>query len=88
MKCSLFHTYDQLVKQADVLQDISTKIQPETVERVQIAIAEDILFFQGVCSQETGKDLIEQFLAGEIEIKAATIEAARILVNLVLGEPL
>lgn len=88
MKNNIFHTYDHLVKQADLLREISTDIEPSTVDMVHVAIAEDILFFEMVCNNETRDQLLEQFLAREIEIRAGTIEAARILVNLVLGEPL
>lgn len=88
MKSNVFHTYDYLLKQADLLQDVSIDIPPSTVNRVQVAISEDILFFDLVCNQETSAHMLEKFLAGEIDIRAGTIEAARILVNLVLGEPL
>jgi hypothetical protein len=88
MKSNVFYTYDHLVKQADVLQEVSIDIPASTVDRVQVAISEDILFFDMVCNGETSPQMLEKFLSGKIDIRAGTIEAARILVNLVLGEPL
>jgi hypothetical protein len=88
MKANLFLTQHDLMRQAELLQEVSVDIDPATVDLIQIAIAEDIQFFEMLHNQETRNQLLERFLAGEIEIRAGTIEAARILVNLVLGEPL
>ncbi|OGO16946.1 MAG: hypothetical protein A2Z14_10265 [Chloroflexi bacterium RBG_16_48_8] len=86
-KTNLFLTHHDLMRQAELLQGVSRDVDPATVNLVQAAIAEDILFFEMVSNHETRGQLLGQFLAGEIEIRAGTIEAAQILVNLVLGEP-
>jgi len=46
MKTSVFQTYEDLLHQAELLQKVSQDFDPVKVEMVQIAIAEDILFFE------------------------------------------
>jgi hypothetical protein len=87
MKTSVFQTYEDLLHQGEVLQEISQAFDPDIVEMVQVAIAEDILFFEMISNQENRKELLDQYISGKLELKAGTIEAARILVNLILGEP-
>ena len=87
MKTSVFQTYDALLHQAELLQKVSHDFDPAKVEMVQIAIAEDILFFEMISNQENRKQLLNQYLSGELALKSSTIEAARLLVNLILGEP-
>ena len=87
MKTSVFQTYEDLLHQAELLQKVSQDFDPAVVEMVQIAITEDILFFEMVSNQENRKQLLNQYISGELELKTGTIEAARILVNLILGEP-
>ena len=86
MKCNIFQTHHDLMRQAELLQEVSRDIDPATIEEVQIAIAEDIRFFEMIHCRETRDQLLQQYLIGEIEIRAGTNEAAQILVNLVLGE--
>ncbi len=86
-KTNVLLTHHDLMRQAELLQEVSMDIDPATVGRIQIAITEDIEFYEMLHHQETRNQLLERFLAGEIEIRAGTIEAARILVNLILGEP-
>jgi len=88
MKTRLFLAHEDLLRQAKLLQDFSNDIDPATIEEIQDAITEDILLFEMLHNQETRDQLLGKFLAGEIEIRAGTTEAAQILVNLVLGEPL
>ncbi len=87
-KMNVFLTHHDLMRQAELLQELSVDMDPATVDLVQGAIAEEIQFFEMLHNQETQVQLIQQFLAGEIDIRAGTSEAAQILVNLVLGEPL
>lgn len=87
MKTSIFQTYEDLLHQAELLQEVSQDFDPAVVEMVQIAITEDILFFEMISSQDNPKQLLNQYISGELELKTGTIEAARILVNLILGEP-
>jgi hypothetical protein len=87
MKTSIFQSYEDLVHQAELLQKVSLDFDPAKVEMVQIAIAEDILFFEMISNQENREQLLNQYMSGELELKTGTIEAARILVNLILGEP-
>ena len=74
------------MRQTELLQEVSRDIDPATIKEVQVAIAEDIRFFEMIHSRETRDQLLQQFLVGEIEIRAGTNEAAQILVNLVLGD--
>jgi hypothetical protein len=83
-----FLTHTDLLKQADLLQDVSREINPATIDLVQIAIVEDIQLFEMLHNQETRDQFLQQLLISETELRAGTIEAAQILVNLVLGEPL
>jgi hypothetical protein len=87
MKTSIFQTYEDLLHQGEILQEISHDVNPAIVDMIQVAIAEDILFFEMISNQENRKQLLDQYIAGELELKSGTIEAARILVNLILGEP-
>ena len=87
MKTNIFQTYDDLLHQAELLQQVSHDFDPSKVEMVQVAIAEDILFFEMISNQENRKKLLNQYISGELKLKTGTIEAARILVNLILGEP-
>jgi hypothetical protein len=77
-----------LLKQAEILQEVSVDLDPATVDLIQFAITEDMQFWEMLYNEETKNQLLERFLTGEIDLRAGTIEAARILVNLVLGEPL
>ena len=54
------------------------------VEEVQAAIARDIALFEAAAGPEAGFELIQQFEAGEIEASPEAVEAARILVDLIL----
>ena len=46
MKTNVFQTYDDLVRQAELLQEVSHDFDPTEVDLVQVAIAEDVLFFE------------------------------------------
>ena len=87
MKTSLFQTHEDLLHQEELLLEISHHFDPKIVDLVQVAIAEDILFFEMISNHKTRRLLLDQYLSGELDLKAGTIEAARILVNLILGEP-
>jgi hypothetical protein len=87
-KTKVLLTQHDLRMQTELLQEVSVHIDPSTVDRVQAAITEDLLFCEMLHNQETREQLLEKILAGESEISAGTIEAVRILINLVLGEPL
>jgi len=87
-KTNVLLAYHDLTRQAELLQEFSSSIHPAIIEKVQDAITEDILLFEMLHNEETRDQIIDKFLAGEIEIRAGTTEAAQILVNLVLGEPL
>ena len=87
MKTSVFQTYEDLIHQAELMQEVSHNFDPTLVDMVQIAIAEDVLFFEMVHNQGNRRQLFDQYITGELQLKTGTIEAARILVNLILGEP-
>ena len=86
-KTNVFQTRHDLMRQAEILQEVSTDLDPTTIDLVQAAIAEEFLLCEMLRNQKTRDHLLETFLADEIKVSAGTIEAARILVNLVLGEP-
>jgi hypothetical protein len=87
MKTNVFQTYEDLIHQAELLQEVSHDIDPTLIDRVQVAIAEDMLFFDMIYNHKNRRQLLDQYLMGKLDIKAGTIEAARVLVNLILGEP-
>jgi hypothetical protein len=74
-----------LIRQAELLCETASDLDPVVVEEVQTAIERDIAFFEATASPG-GSKLIEQFKAGEIEASPEAVEAARILVDLILGE--
>ena len=87
MKVNVFQTYQDLIQQAQLLQELSHDLDPTLIDMLQIAIAEDILFFEMICQKENRQELLDQYLTGELEIRSGTLDAARLLVNLILGEP-
>ena len=86
-KTNVFQTHQDLMRQAEILQEVSTDIDPNTINLVQAAIAEEFLFCEMLHNKETREQLLEKYLAGETESSAGTIEAVQVLINLVLGEP-
>jgi hypothetical protein len=77
---------DDLIQQAELLREAASDLDPAVVEEVQAAIARDIAFLEAAAGPEAGLELIEQFESGEIEASPEAIEAARFLVDLLLGE--
>jgi len=77
---------DDLIQQAELLREAASDLDPAVVEEVQAAIARDIAFLEAAAGPGAGFELIEQFEAGEIEASPEAIEAARFLVDLLLGE--
>lgn len=87
MKVNVFQTYRDLIHQAQLLQEISHDLDPAILDMLQIAIAEDVIFFEMIYQKENRQELLDQYLTGELEIRSGTIDAARLLVDLILGEP-
>ena len=87
MKVNVFQTYQDLIHQGQLLQEISHDFDPTIIDMLQIAIAEDILFFEMIYHKKNRQELLDQYLTGELEIRSGTIDAAKLLVNLILGEP-
>jgi hypothetical protein len=87
MKVNVFQTYRDLIHQAQLLQEISHDLDPTILDMLQIAIAEDVIFFEMIYQKENRQELLDQYLTGELEIRSGTIDAARLLVDLILGEP-
>jgi hypothetical protein len=77
---------DDLIQQAELLREAASDLDPAVVEEVQAAIARDIALFEAATGPGAGFELIQQFEAGEIEASPEAVEAARILVDLLLGE--
>ena len=77
---------DHLLQQAELLREAASDLDPAVVEEVQAAIARDIALFEAAAGPEAGMKLVEQFEAGEIEASPEAVEAARTLVDLLLGE--
>ena len=76
---------DDLLQQAELLRKAASGLDPAVVEEVQAAIARDIALFEAAAGPEAGAKLIEQFETGEIKASPEAVEAARILVELLLG---
>ena len=77
---------DDLIRQAELLREAASGLDPAAVEEVQAAIARDIALFEAAAGPEARFELIEQFEAGEIEASPEAVEAARFLVDLLLEE--
>jgi hypothetical protein len=77
---------DDLIRQGELLREAASDLDPAVVEEVQAAIARDIAFFEAAAGPEAGAKLLEQFEAGEIEASPEAVEAAHILVDLLLRE--
>jgi hypothetical protein len=75
---------DDLLQQAELLRKAVSGLDPAVVEEVQAAIARDIALFEATAGPEAGARLIEQFETGEIKASPEAVEAARILVDLLL----
>ena len=77
-----------LVQQAKLLDDVAGDLDPTVVEEVRAAIARDIALFEVAATENPPNynELIEQFKAAELEASPEAIEAARFLVELLLGE--
>jgi hypothetical protein len=75
-----------LIRQAELLYETASDLDPVVVEEIQAAIERDIAFFKATAGLGAGSKLIEQFKASEIEASPEAAEAARILVDLLLGE--
>jgi len=75
---------DDLLQQAELLRKAASGLDPAVVEEVQAAIARDIALFEAAAGPEAGAKLIEQFETGEIKASPEAVEAARILVDLLL----
>jgi hypothetical protein len=81
-----FFARDDLIQQADVLQELSADIDPSVLEEIQTTIAYDITYFDLVASSMAGRELNEQFEAGEMDILPEALEAAQLLVNIIQGD--
>jgi len=77
-----------LVQQANLLDDAAGDLDPAVVEEVRTAIAQDLALFEATNAEEPlgYNELIEQFEAAELDASPEAIEAARFLVELLLGE--
>jgi hypothetical protein len=86
-KTRLSLTHQELMRQAELLQEACADIDSATLDRAHAAIAEEALFVEMLHNQEIRNQLLEKLLAGETKVSAGAIEAAQILINIVLGEP-
>jgi hypothetical protein len=86
-KTNVFQTHHDLMRQTEILQEVSTDLDPTTINLVQAAIAEEFLLCEMLHNKETREQLLEKYLAGETESSAGTIEAVQVLINLLHGEP-
>jgi hypothetical protein len=77
---------DDLIQQVELLREAASDLDPAVVEEIQAALARDIAFFEAAAGPSAGTKLIEQFEAGEIEADPEAAEAARFLVDLLLGK--
>ncbi|MDY7079570.1 MAG: hypothetical protein SXV54_22020 [Chloroflexota bacterium] len=77
---------DDLIGQTKLLREAAGDLDPAVMEEIQAAIARDVAFFEAVDAGGAGPDLLEQLQAGEIEASPEAVEAARVLVDLLLAE--
>jgi len=76
---------EDVLKQLEVLSEISVGLDPRVAKQVQVAIARDIAFFEALAAGGKGGDLLEQFEAHEIEVGREAIEASHFLVDLMVA---
>ena len=86
METTLFFARDDLLQQAEVLQEFSDDIDHVVLEEIRTAIAYDITYFELAFSPRAGMELNEQFEAGEMEIIPEALEAAQLLVDITLSD--
>jgi hypothetical protein len=68
------------------LQEISGDIDPSVLEEIQAAIAYDLTYLDLTVSSVAGRELIEQFMAGEMDIIPEALKAAQLLVDIILDD--
>lgn len=74
-----------LFKQAGLLQEVASDLDPVTVEQARAAIARDVTFFEAINIPGIDRQRLEQqFGAGRLGASPEAFEAARILVELLL----
>jgi hypothetical protein len=69
-----------------LLQQVADDLDPGVLERAQAAIARDMAYLEAVKAGAAGHELAEQFKTDELEASPEAVEAAHILVDLLLGE--
>lgn len=79
-----------LLQQTDALHQAADELDldPAVVGQAQAAIARDVAFFEAVKIGEVERQQVEQqFMANELDASPEAVEAARLLVELLLGKP-
>jgi hypothetical protein len=77
---------EDILKQLEVLREVSDGLDPRVVRQVETAMAQDISLLDAVAGGEVQTDLIEQFKAQELQVGRDVLEASRFLVDLLAPE--
>ena len=78
-----------LLRQADVLTDISGDLDHHTIKRARAAIAQDMAYFEETKDENFNYKLLrESYEKGKLKASPEALEAARLLTQLLLGETL
>jgi hypothetical protein len=86
METTSFFARDDLNQQSEVLQEFSDEIDPLVLEEIQATIAYDITYFELAISSQAGRELNELFTSGEMDITPEALEAAQLLVDIIMGD--
>jgi hypothetical protein len=78
---------EDLLQQATLLEQVAGDLDPAVAAKAQAALARDMAFFDALTAGEPASELYKRYDAGEIVASPEAIEAARILVDLLLVRP-
>ena len=82
-----YYVRSDLLKQAEVLSEISGGLDPATVAQARAAIAQDMTYFEMIANSNGNKrSLWESYNAGNLKAGQIALEAARLLTELLLPE--
>jgi hypothetical protein len=77
---------NNLVRQAELLQEFSVDITSTTIERAQEAIALDITFLEIALRSSSREELFKEYQAGGMDINPKALETAQLLVDIILDD--
>lgn len=75
-----------LIRRAEALQEINLDLNPAAVQRAEQAIARDITFLKLVLHSSAKEGLFSQYQSYDMDINPKALEAAQLLVDIILGD--